>query len=168
MIGTYTRLFLPQRALGATYRSSVSSRIRINVAMFTSLISMVRVPSSVHRLLLLTQMLTEYVVSGLERLYRSTTDALIKTSLHECPTETCLLNCQNGGLLKSNVCACDCSGNIVYGGTNCTSKLRVSCRIKYKIMYTHRFHARSLHVYEWRYLQWIRVYMSTWVHWNIV
>eukprot|EP00731_Ephydatia_muelleri_P019734 Em0012g559a len=33
----------------------------------------------------------------------------------------CLLTCQNGGALKSNSCACNCSRSGIYGGTNCTA-----------------------------------------------
>eukprot|EP00731_Ephydatia_muelleri_P010849 Em0005g1435a len=32
----------------------------------------------------------------------------------------CFVNCQNGGVPTSDVCGCDCSASVVFGGTNCS------------------------------------------------
>ncbi|KAL5459899.1 hypothetical protein EMCRGX_G033288 [Ephydatia muelleri] len=33
----------------------------------------------------------------------------------------CTLSCQNGGVLRNDICACNCSSSLVYGGTECTA-----------------------------------------------
>ena len=74
-----------------------------------------------------------------------------------------ILNCQNGGTLRSDMCGCNCTA--VSTGSDCSSKC---CFTWWQPLLLKGYHPSSLFVSKWRHLQWDHLHLSTWVQGNTV